>query len=115
VRDSLLRTLRITAKLSNLNNVNRKFDESCLEEQILYGEIDIELNRIRDSGWLRDKIAQVAVMRNGTEMTIQKFDQIPTSPSTGARLMLEETGARIIDSNKSLQVLLKALRDYKDS
>jgi hypothetical protein len=86
-----------------------------LEQSILNGEIDAELSRIPDSIWLREKISQVAIIRDRTENTLKNFDAIPSSPSTDARLTLEQLGGHAIWAHKSLQTFLKVLRDYRIS
>ena len=86
-----------------------------LEQSILNGEIDAELSRIPDSIWLRDKISQVAIIRDRTESSLKNFDAIPSSPSTDARLALEQLGGHAIWAHKTLQQFLKVLRDYRTS
>jgi hypothetical protein len=77
----------------------------------LHGEIKSELDRTPDSDHLRDMISRVAIIRDTNEATMKIFDEIPSSPSTDARVQLERVGGTVIESKERLQVLLKALRN----
>jgi hypothetical protein len=95
-----------------LNSGNRSCGKSFWEEKLLFEEINVELSRIPDSAWLREKISMLAVIRHQGEISLKNFETIPSSPSTERRLWLEQTGQKIIDANKSLRELLKTLRDH---
>ena len=56
-------------------------------------------------------VSRVDIIRDTTEATMKIFDEIPSSPSTDARLKLERLGGTSIESKEKLQVLLKALRN----
>jgi hypothetical protein len=91
--------------------------QSFFEGQLMLGEINTELNRAiplsGDAGWPNaSQIAEVAVLRHRCQNFLKNVvERLPSSPSTQARLKLEELGGEAILLNKDIQVMLKNVRD----
>jgi len=93
--------------------------QTFFEGQLMLGEINAELNRaiplFNDAGSMwpnADEIAEVAVLRHRCQNFLKNVvDRLPSSPSTQARLKLEEIGGEAILLNKDIQVMLKSVRD----
>jgi hypothetical protein len=95
--------------------------QAFFEGQLMFGEINAELNRaiplFKDTGWPNaSQIAEVAVLRHRCQNFLKNVvERLPSSPSTQARLKLEELGGEAILLNKDIQVMLKNVRDTNES
>ena len=97
--------------------------QTFFEGQLMLGEINAELNRVipllkdTDSTWPSGhSIAEVATLRQRCRNFLENVvDRLPSSPSTQARVKLEEMGGEANLLNKDLQVMLKSVRDANAS
>src|SRR5688572_11629499 len=73
----------------------QEFRRMFLEENLLAIQIEVELKRLPDNEWRRDKFSQLTASHKLNDTLIKKFDLIPSSPATEARLRLEDLGGKI--------------------
>ena len=70
-----------------------------------------ELDRVKVIKAVSDMITDVAVIRDKQQANLENFIKIPSSPSTDARLRLEEIGGMSNQLNKRVQVLHQKTED----
>src|SRR6059036_1794300 len=73
------------------------------EGHLLLKELAGNLNQFPDSQKLRDILGQMAILRHEHDSLLNEMDKIPSSPSTQARLKLEQVGGMAIQINKRIQ------------
>ena len=78
---------------------------------VMLREANDELNRVTDN---KDLIILVALARHKYDVLLKSLDRVPPTPSTQARLDLEQLGGSAIAMNKEVQTLAKKSRLLAD-